>query len=791
MRTGPACTLAVICALASPAAAEDMAIDAPAGPVAESAIAIARQTGTSIVIADSAVSRRRAPRISGRMSPREAVQRLARSVNARAVPLRGGAWRIEPAPRQLSRRSPPKKQSRQTAQTQPAVPLPLPAPMPEIVVIASKRDTKLQDLPAQASILTGEELELGGVGGTERITQRIATVASTYLGSGRNKLFIRGIADSSFTGPTQATVGQYLGDMRLSYNAPDPDLRLSDLERVEVLEGPQGTLYGAGSLGGIIRMVPNSPDLDYASLRGTLGGGLTQGGTGSADAGVMVNIPLIADRAAIRVVADAASEGGYIDKPMLGRDNVNRTEILSGRAMARLQLAPDWTVDVIGLAQSTRADDSQYTARNGPPYESMARVQEGSAADYRHGQLVVAGQMGTVHLRSTTGIVSQDLEERYDATTVEQNERIFTQRNHTNMLAHETRLWRPLDDTQTLGWLAGVSLIDNETQLSRSLQQQILRAATPGVVNTVTEATAYGEVSVQLRNGLIASAGARYTTVRLGGGAEDVPLALMIARAEVTESRTQSAFLPSLSLVAHPGPSTSLYARYQEGFRPGGLAIEKEFVRRFEQDHARAIEFGIRNGRPGRDPFDLAVNLSYTRWEDIQADFIDDFGLPSTANIGDGRVWSISATGGARLAPGLRLSGGLTVNESHIDEPRLLAASRVSHVPNIARFSGRAGIEYSYPISRNLDLDARLWASYIGKSRLGMGPELGDLQGDYLDSGATVRLGNPRVGATLAITNLADTVGNRFALGTPFAVMREQVTPLRPRSIRLGVDFSF
>lgn len=72
-----------------------------------------------------------------------------------------------------------------------------------------------------------------------------------------------------------------------------------------------------------------------------------------------------------------------------------------------------------------------------------------------------------------------------------------------------------------------------------------------------------------------------------------------------------------------------------------------------------------------------------------------------------------------------------------------------------------------------------------------MGPELGDLQGDYLDSGATVRVGNPRIGATLSVTNLADTVGNRFALGTPFAVMREQVTPLRPRSVRLGVDFSF
>src|SRR5690606_19776390 len=100
---------------------------------------------------------------------------------------------------------------------------------------------------------------------------------------------------SSFTGPTQATVGQYFGDMRLSYNAPDPDLRLSDLERVEVLEGPQGTLYGAGSLGGIIRLVPRVPELGVTSASAMVGGSLVQHGAGGADASATMNLPLLGD----------------------------------------------------------------------------------------------------------------------------------------------------------------------------------------------------------------------------------------------------------------------------------------------------------------------------------------------------------------------------------------------------------------------------------------------------------------------------------------------------------------
>jgi outer membrane receptor protein involved in Fe transport len=775
--------IAAVALASAPAQAERVRIDAPAGRALDAAIAIARQTGTSIVVADPDVGNRRVRAIRGSMSAADAVKKLARASGARAFAAGPSAWRLLPAPREIRSIVQPRRPRKQERRVAPRVPE---AEAPEIVVVGSKRDAALAEFPGQVSILPGQELEFGGVGGTEKIMQRVATVSSTYLGSGRNKLFIRGIADSSFTGPTQATVGQYLGDLRLSYNAPDPDLRLSDMERVEVLEGPQGTLYGAGSLGGIIRLVPNAPELGVTSASAMIGGSLVQHGAGGADGNATVNLPLLRESAALRFTVDAATHGGYIDKPLLGEENVNRTEILGGRAMVRFAPGLDWTVDLIGLAQTNRADDSQYADRGGPPLSRAAQVREGAEADFVQGQLVVSGRLGPVRFRSTTGATSQQLMERYDATRPDGPARLFVQRNDTDMFANETRLWQPLGER--FGWLAGASYTRNRTTLTREIGGEQERASTTGVRNAIDEVTFYGEGSVRLLDRLVATAGARYTRSRLGGEGEDVPLVIALAGMEITAKRVETAFLPSASLLAEVMPETSLFLRYQEGFRPGGLAIEGNFVRRFHNDRAATFEFGARHGRPGIGPFELTASLSHTRWRDIQADFIDNSGLPSTANIGDGTVWTASMAGAVELTRDLRLSGGLTYNDSHVDEPAPLAFSRTTQVPNIARIAGRLGFDYRRAVGGDLELAAQGWASYIGRSRLGIGPELGEPQGDYLDSGVTVRLGKGRHGVSLSVTNIADVQGNRFALGTPFAIGREQITPLQPRTVRIGFD---
>ena len=782
--------LAAVAVLAAPAplAARKADLAIPAGTVSEAAIAIARATDASIVIANPALGRQRVPAIRGRMDADGAVRKLVRVSGMQAVKVGPSAWRLVAAPPRraslMSRQRPQRAAAAPTAQ-------PPEAEGPPIIVTASKRDLAFTEIAGQVTLLDGAVLERGGLGGTEKIMQRAATVSSTYLGSGRNKLFIRGIADSSFTGPTQATVGQYFGDLRLSYNAPDPDLRLSDMERVEILEGPQGTLYGAGSLGGIIRLVPRAPEAGETSLVVSGGTSLLAQGEPGGDVHATMNLPLVGEAATLRANLDVASLGGYIDKPAIGRSNVNRTAILSGRAALRVEVSPDWRVDVLVLAQDTDAEDSQYADRNGESLVSSARVTEGSRARYGQAQLVVSGRIGDVRIKSSTGIGAQDLTERYDATAPGAGlPRLFSQRGRTRMIANETRLWQPVGDG--FGWVIGTSMIDNQGTLTRALGLAgEPPAASTGVENTVFEITGYGEASYRILPALTLAAGLRVTNVELGGEGENVPLQIALANRAVTAERRETAYLPSASLLADIGTDGRAYVRYQEGFRPGGLAIAGDFVRQFRSDHARTIELGGGWGLPGRGDFDLAASVSYTRWRDIQADFIDEGGLPSTANIGNGTIWAASVSGSVRIAPGLRAEAGATLNDSDVDEPVFIALARLSRIPNIAKFSGRAGLAWRREFDNGTAIEADGWVSYVGKSRLGIGPELGELQGDYLDSGLIIRFGRENAGLTLTVTNLAGSEGNRFALGTPFSTGREQITPLQPRTIRMGFDTRF
>ena len=664
------------------------------------------------------------------------------------------------------------------------------APPAELVVTGSKRRILLAAYPGAATIVDGRDLILDGVAGSDALVQHVPSLTSTHLGPGRNKLFVRGIADSSFNGPTQATVGEYLRDTRLNYNAPDPDLRLYDIERIEVLAGPQGTLYGAGSLGGIIRIMPKPPRLDRGEASAAAGASVTQHGAPGAEAAAMLNLPLVDHSLGLRLVGYGESEGGYIDD--LGRDlrDVNRTRTIGGRATLRLD-RHDWTIDLSLTGQRIRGEDGQFADRDSPPLTRRSRVKQDFTNSYALADLVVSKSWNDLRLVASTGIVRQTLLEHYDSSRANGPALLFEQRNRIAMLSAETRLSRDLSEDR--GWVVGASFVTNSSEQERALGNPARPAPITGVRNGVTEASLFGEATIGLASGVSATAGARLTHSRLSGKALDAPLVLQPVLAGLQASRTETMLLPSLALSARATDELTLFGRFQRGFRPGGLAVTGELVRRFRNDRVSTLEGGLRYHGSGPGTLDAAATLAFTRWRDIQADIVDINGMPTTRNVGDGRIWSVDLSVAWRPISGLNLESGASFNWSRVTDslPAFLIASS-SQLPNVARMNARLAADYRAALAEGLGLRFNASARYVGKSRLGIGPILGEAQGDWLDTRVATALETDRQAFTLSVSNLLDEKGNRFALGSPFTLLhRRQITPLRPRTVRLGWEIRF
>lgn len=794
-------------AIATPAQAADrQSISIAPARLGEAVVALGRQTGVSIGMSDQSLAAIATPAVTGRLSVEAALKRLLRGSGATARRIDATTWRIvraRPAPRP----SAPASIAAAPAADQPAA---------EIIVTASKRDTPLLRYAGMVEALDTNLFSSGEAsGGTATLLARVASLSSTHAGAGRNKLFIRAIADSGVAGPTQATTGQYLGDMRLNYAAPDPDLKLYDVGRVEILEGPQGTLYGAGSLGGIIRIMPNAPNL--GELGGQVSAGLsaTQHGDPGGDLSATLNVPIVAEKIALRVVGYGVQEGGYIDDVSRDLNDVNRTRIYGGRAALRFAPDENWTIDLNGVYQHIDGRDAQYATQSLDRLQRASSVAQPYFSDYLLGNIRIERQWDTLRFVSSTGLVHHELAESYDATQQDEAPSLFRQRNDVDIFSTENRLVRDLDNG--LGWILGASYLQSRSKISRSLtsygtapvQSQVIPgvpmfgggmpATATGVSNSVKEATLFGEASFEPVKGLIATIGGRLTNSRLSGEALDPISALSsadLARAEAQADRSETIFLPSFALLTDTIPDVTLYARYQQGFRPGGLAVDDQRVRRFQNDRASTVEIGFRKGMPGRDAIAISGNLAYTDWRNIQADVTDRIGLPTTANIGDGRIYTVEGRIVVRPVPRLTLDGSIIYNDSRLSQPaqflRALSYGGQSlTLPNVANLGGRLAFDYRAPLGNAMALHLSGSARYVGKSQLGVGPILGRTQGDYVDTSLSASVTRGPVQMSLTLINLLDSDGNRFSLGTPFDLRTDYYTPLRPRTVRIGIDFAF
>lgn len=768
---------------AAPAAAQEIAFDLPAGRLSDALAALGAQAGLTIGASDPGLAAVRSRALRGRMSARAALSRLLagtgygfRFVGPRTV-------RIVRAPRPARRPPPPP----------PAAPRPPDPPQADIVVTASKHGMSLAQFPGTAHLVDLAPSDVGrfGARGSDAVLARLPVLSATDLGPGRNKIFIRGLADSSFNGPSQVTVGQYLGDVRLTYNAPDPDLRLYDVRRVEVLEGPQGTLYGTGALGGILRLVPNAPDPSVPSAAASGGVLFVAHGDPGADLGGTVNLPLASDELALRAVGYGSVDGGYIDDLERGLEDVNRITTYGGRATL-LWTPADWEVQLGAVVQSISGRDGQYSQRGVGRLDRRSTLGQPFGNDYRLGALTLRRRWPGLELQSSTGIVRHTLQSSFDATGLDgtSGPQLFVEDIGITLLANETRLSRPMRNGE--GWVVGLSLLHNISSIRRQLGPPDGTVPIIGVRNNASEAALFGEYSRHLSGRLVATLGARATYSDSRGRPLEAPDDIDIPR------RQDFRFSPSVALSWRGSDSLFLYARYQQAFRAGGLAVaatgSETSVELFESDKLAALEAGLRFRRPG-SRFSLNAALSYARWSDIQADLVDDRGLPFTTNIGDGRIYGFELDTGWRPSDSLRFDLAVFLTESELTRPNQAVVDADNRdLPNVAGAGpgARLSAHYRAAIARGVELSVDAAVRYIGPSLLGVDAPLDVRQGDFADAQIGGRLDFGRFGLSLDVDNVADARGSRFAFGNPFGVGdRNQVTPIRPRTVRIGFDASF
>jgi iron complex outermembrane recepter protein len=249
--------------------------------------------------------------------------------------------------------------------------------IPEIQVTAQRRTESIQDVPITIQAITGTQLKSLNVETFDDLLKYTPNV--TYSGNtpGGGNIFMRGLSQGGAPGQSQSTtapfpnVGLYLDDQSMQYPARNVDVYLVDMERVEILEGPQGTLFGGGAQAGAVRYITNKPKVNVTEGDVNASYGLTAGGDPNSSLNAMINLPLIPDALAVRAVIFEDHRGGYIDNvpgtisfgnspvvnnSALVQNNQNPVTYDGVRLEALYQINEDWSALITQNYQNMRAD---------------------------------------------------------------------------------------------------------------------------------------------------------------------------------------------------------------------------------------------------------------------------------------------------------------------------------------------------------------------------------------------------------------------------------------------------
>lgn len=735
------------------------------------------------------------PAINGRMSIDTALTRLLAGSGCDHVIERDGSVTIRRLRRARSRPVPtPSPTAIQTDVT---------SQVSDIVVTATRRPEFPQRAPSAMSALSGLQLEAARIEDITDLSSAVAGMTVTNLGPGRNKVFLRGMSDGAFTGLTQSTVALYLDFVPITYNAPDPDLKLLDVDRIEVLRGPQGTLYGTGPIGGVLRIVTRRPAFDAPSLNLSTTQSVTEsGGTGS-DYSATGNLPLPGGRVAGRATVYRESFSGYIDDQGLGLRNVNGGARDGARLALSVQITPDWLLTGGLVHQSINTDDTHYGTRALGPLKRANRVREPHDNDFLETYVTLEGQGRWGRVVASIAEVAHQYDSRFDATSalsafgVTGDAGALDESKTVDLLVGE--LTFASLQSGRLRWLAGGFFSTSTTTGATALS--VLHPGTAIAYkedrsDTLNEAAVFGEVSYDLTDRLTAIAGARWFSFDYDTVSQVVQ---GLDQRGFTASDTATGLSPKLALAYRATDGLNLYAQVSQGYRAGGYntagPIGQPFTgtigapsREYLPDELWNFEIGAKailwDGRAS-----ARVAVFHARWSDIQSDQFLPSGLAYAVNVGDGSNRGVEVEANWKVSEGFELRTNAVLVDPRLTTPSPGFDSRGdSGLPGVPGFSANLTATYRHPLTNGLRATADANLGYVGRSSLTFDAPEQLRMGDYLTGKFSAGLESDSWTLLAFIDNPLNSQANTFSFGDPFRVNEGGVvTPLRPRTIGLSL----
>ncbi len=584
-----------------------------------------------------------------------------------------------------------------------------PVQLQEITVTAQKRSESLQDVPLSIQALGTtrlEELHVGNFADYAKFLPSLSYQSGGQSGGpGFSRAYMRGVAsggDGNHSG-SQPSVGTYLDEQPVTTINGALDIHLYDIERVEVLAGPQGTFYGASSQAGTIRIITNKPDPSgFKAGYDIEGNTIAKGGQGYLAEG-FVNVPL-SPTAAIRLVGWARHDAGYIDNvpgsvtyPFSGitRTNANRAkkdyndgDIYGARAALKIDLNDSWTVSTGVMGQEQKLNGS-YGYRIGDDLEIVRFNPESTKDRWVQAALTIEGKVGNFDVTYAGSYLDRNDDVRsdyvdysvyYDVYSyyvyndageyIDPTQYIIGKDGYTKQ-SHELRISSPADNRAR--FVAGLFMqrqthdieqnykIDNiATELEVTgwpdtwwLTQQ---------VRVDRDYAAFGEVTYDLTDKLSVTGGIRFFKAKnsLEGffgfglthpyttGEKLCDPALGPAPSvnggpctNLNKSVNESGNTPKVNFTYRIDGQRMVYATYSKGFRPGGVN-RRGTLPPYEADFLTNYELGWKTSWAGnRLRFNGAVFLE--DWKDFQFSFLGENSLTQIANAGKAQIKGIEA----------------------------------------------------------------------------------------------------------------------------------------------------